>query len=273
MTPIAVRLARWACDLEPAAADVALASRSLRDTVAVAIAAREHPVTRLAARLPDGAHWAVAGHVLDYDDLHMPLTTHISAVCVPAGAGHGRRGPRLPGRGRGDGAARHRARLAALLGGLACHLHGRGPGRAAGAAVALGLPAGSGRHGHGAGRARGGRGAARVRHGRQVLQVGLRRGDRDPGRPAGRGGRAAPTRPPWTTGSPWSAATRPRLDPDAVSPGRPGGARRAGGQDLPVLLCAAAPDQRAGPAGQRQAWTRRRCAGSCCPPRRPRSCR
>src|ERR1039457_4428024 len=64
MTPIAVRLARWACDLEPAAADIALASRSLRDTVAVAIAAREHPVTRLAGGLPDGARWAVAGHVL-----------------------------------------------------------------------------------------------------------------------------------------------------------------------------------------------------------------
>ena len=55
MTSVAVRLARWACDLEPAAEDIALAGRSLRDTVAVAIAARDHPVTRLAAGLPRAA--------------------------------------------------------------------------------------------------------------------------------------------------------------------------------------------------------------------------
>ncbi len=33
-----------------------------RDTVAVTLAARDHRVTRLAAGLPDGARWAVAGH-------------------------------------------------------------------------------------------------------------------------------------------------------------------------------------------------------------------
>ena len=63
--------------------DLELAGRSLRDTVAVALAASGHPVTRLAAGLPDGARWAVAAHVLDFDDLHMPSTTHVSAVCVP----------------------------------------------------------------------------------------------------------------------------------------------------------------------------------------------
>ena len=46
---LAGRLAQWACDLEPTAEDLALASRSLADTVAVALAGRDHPVTRLAA--------------------------------------------------------------------------------------------------------------------------------------------------------------------------------------------------------------------------------
>ncbi len=141
MTPVAVRLARWACDLEPAAEDVALANRSLRDTVAVAIAARDHPVTRLAARLTEGGHWAAAGHVLDYDDLHMPLTTHISAVCVPVALATG----------GGDraylAAAGVMARLGTALGwrhysaGWHATCTAGAPASAAGAAVALGLPA------------------------------------------------------------------------------------------------------------------------------------
>ncbi len=81
---VAQQLAQWATGWQSTAADRRLASRSLADTLAVALAAREHRVTRLAASLPDGARWAVAAHVLDFDDLHMPSTTHISAVCVPA---------------------------------------------------------------------------------------------------------------------------------------------------------------------------------------------
>ena len=84
MSSAAEELAQWATDLKPAEPDLALADRSLADTLAVALAARQHRVTRLAASLPDGARWAVAAHVLDFDDLHMPSTTHISAVCVPA---------------------------------------------------------------------------------------------------------------------------------------------------------------------------------------------
>src|SRR5260370_32262274 len=83
-TELACSLARWAHEFQPTAADTELADRSLDDTVAVTLAARHHPVTRLAAGLPDGARWAVAGHVLDFDDLHMQSTTHISVVCVPA---------------------------------------------------------------------------------------------------------------------------------------------------------------------------------------------
>src|SRR6201993_4199414 len=84
MTALALALAEWADGLQPAPGDLELAGRSLRDTVAVALAASGHPVTRLAAGLPDGARWAVAAHVLDFDDLHMESTAHISTVCVPA---------------------------------------------------------------------------------------------------------------------------------------------------------------------------------------------
>ena len=83
MTSVAVTLAEWAAGLEPDREDLELAHRSLLDTVAVTLAAREHRVTRLAAPLTTGARWAVAGHVLDFDDLHMPSTTHVSVVCVP----------------------------------------------------------------------------------------------------------------------------------------------------------------------------------------------
>jgi 2-methylcitrate dehydratase PrpD len=70
--------------LDPTDNDRELADRALRDTIAVAVAAREHPVVRTAAALSPAARWAVAGHVLDFDDLHMRSTTHVSAVCVPA---------------------------------------------------------------------------------------------------------------------------------------------------------------------------------------------
>jgi 2-methylcitrate dehydratase PrpD len=86
-TSVAQTLAGWAAGLEPGPGDLELADRSLRDTAAVALAARDHRVTRLAASsgaLSEGARWAVAGHVLDFDDLHMPSTAHISVVCVPA---------------------------------------------------------------------------------------------------------------------------------------------------------------------------------------------
>ncbi|GAC1445346.1 MAG: MmgE/PrpD family protein [Mycobacteriales bacterium] len=82
--PLADRLAVWAHQVAPEDSDLELAHRSLVDTVAVALAAREHPVTSLAAQvLDEGPLWAAAGHVLDFDDLHTASTTHISVVCVP----------------------------------------------------------------------------------------------------------------------------------------------------------------------------------------------
>jgi 2-methylcitrate dehydratase PrpD len=141
MTSIARMLAQWAHDLEPAASDLTLADRSLLDTVAVTLAARDHPVTKVAASLSEAGRWATAGHVLDFDDLHMPSTTHISAVCVPTAlaAGGGARGYLA--------AAGVMARLGTVLGwphyaaGWHATCTAGAPAAAAGAAVALGLDA------------------------------------------------------------------------------------------------------------------------------------
>lgn len=82
-TGVAERLADWAVCLRPTEDDLALADRSLRDTVAVALAAREERILGVAAGMSEPGRWAVASHILDFDDLHMPTTTHISTVCVP----------------------------------------------------------------------------------------------------------------------------------------------------------------------------------------------
>jgi 2-methylcitrate dehydratase PrpD len=81
---VAARLADWATGLRPTTADMALAGHALRDTVAVTLAARGHPLRSVVAGLSRPARWAAIGHVLDFDDLHLPSTTHISVVCVPA---------------------------------------------------------------------------------------------------------------------------------------------------------------------------------------------
>jgi 2-methylcitrate dehydratase PrpD len=136
---LASRLARWACALEPSAEDLDLAGRSLADTVAVALAGRDHPVTRLAAGMPEGPRWAVAAHVLDFDDLHMESTTHISAVCVPAVLALGADARAYLA------AAGVMARLGSALGwrhysaGWHATCTAGAPAAAAGAAVALGL--------------------------------------------------------------------------------------------------------------------------------------
>ncbi|MFJ9537644.1 MmgE/PrpD family protein [Streptomyces sp. NPDC101225] len=77
-------LAQWAHDHRATPDDLALAERALADTVAVALAARAHPLRAIAATLPDAARWAAMAHVLDFDDLHTDTTAHISVVTVPA---------------------------------------------------------------------------------------------------------------------------------------------------------------------------------------------
>ncbi len=84
MTSTAERLARWAHDYAPTTADRELARRALVDTLAVTHAARDSRMRAITAGLPDAARWAATGHVLDFDDLHLPSTAHISVVCVPA---------------------------------------------------------------------------------------------------------------------------------------------------------------------------------------------
>ena len=84
MNNIALELASWASKFEPSGEDLELADRSLRDTVAVTIAARDHEITSLVEDAPEATRWATIGHVLDFDDLHMESTAHISVVCVPA---------------------------------------------------------------------------------------------------------------------------------------------------------------------------------------------
>ncbi len=82
-------LVQWAVAFRPTEDDLALADRSLTDTVAVALAARTHPIRRVTTGLSEVAQWAVASHVLDFDDLHMESTTHISTVCVPVALAEG----------------------------------------------------------------------------------------------------------------------------------------------------------------------------------------
>jgi len=81
---IAERLADWALNYQITHEDEELASRSLMDTVAVALAAQTNSIIAPAAVLDDAGRWAVLAHVIDFDDLHIPSTTHISTVCVPA---------------------------------------------------------------------------------------------------------------------------------------------------------------------------------------------
>jgi len=84
VTSIALELARWAREYEPNQDDLDLAERSLLDTISVAVAGRNESAVEVASHLSEAARWAVAGHILDFDDLHMESTSHISVVCVPA---------------------------------------------------------------------------------------------------------------------------------------------------------------------------------------------
>jgi len=133
--------AEWAVSMEPSVQDRALADRSLVDTVAVGLAARQEPILGIAAALSDESQWAVACHVIDFDDLHMASTTHISTVCVPVALSLGA-GARSYLAGAGV-----MARVGTLLGwphyaaGWHATTTAGAIGAAAGAAVALGLDA------------------------------------------------------------------------------------------------------------------------------------
>ncbi|GAA3236396.1 MmgE/PrpD family protein [Pseudonocardia petroleophila] len=77
-------LAGWAADLDPTPADVEQARRALVDTVAVTVAALDDPVAGWTEGEDAALRWAAVGHVLDFDDVHLPSTSHVSVVCAPA---------------------------------------------------------------------------------------------------------------------------------------------------------------------------------------------
>ncbi|MCQ4214066.1 MmgE/PrpD family protein [Streptomyces longispororuber] len=141
MPYFAEELAAWAQSLDPSPADLRLAEHALEDTLAVSLAARGHRMADLAAALPEAARWAAVGHVLDFDDLHLPSTAHISVVCVPAVLAAGG-GPR-----EYLAAAGVMARLGVALGwrhytgGWHATCTSGAPAAAVGAGLALGLDA------------------------------------------------------------------------------------------------------------------------------------
>ncbi|MBF6619056.1 MAG: MmgE/PrpD family protein [Patulibacter sp.] len=156
---MARELAAWAATLRPTDADLELARRALVDTVAVAVAATGDPLLEVAAPLGAGGRLAVAAHVRDYDDLHLPSTSHISAVCVPATLAAGgdaraylaaagmmaRLGSRLGWRHYDRGwhaTCTAGAPAAAVAGGIAAGLDAEGLARA----MALAAPAAGGNH-------------------------------------------------------------------------------------------------------------------------------
>lgn len=77
-------LAGWATTYRPDAADAELARRSLVDTVAVTLAAQRDPIVATSAGEAAALRWATIGHVLDFDDVHLPSTSHVSVVCASA---------------------------------------------------------------------------------------------------------------------------------------------------------------------------------------------
>src|SRR6266545_3291605 len=81
-TVLARRLAEWASSFAPTPEDLELATRSLRDTLAVTIAARSDGLCALVANSSEPLRWASIGHVLDFDALAVAL-----ALAVPAAGG------------------------------------------------------------------------------------------------------------------------------------------------------------------------------------------
>jgi 2-methylcitrate dehydratase PrpD len=81
---IAESIATWVEGYSPSETDLQLAQRSLIDTLAVTLGARSHPLRRLLDAESEATRWAAIGHVLDFDDLHVESTSHVSVVCVAA---------------------------------------------------------------------------------------------------------------------------------------------------------------------------------------------
>jgi 2-methylcitrate dehydratase PrpD len=137
---IAAWLARHAQTPRNTESDERVAHRALIDTLAVAAAGRGHADARLFSHLGRAGRFAALAHLQDYDDLHIPTTTHVSAVCVAATVATG------GGAGAYLAGAKVMAELGALLGwghyrdGWHITCTAGAPAAAMSAAVALGLP-------------------------------------------------------------------------------------------------------------------------------------
>jgi 2-methylcitrate dehydratase PrpD len=89
MASVADRVAGWAAGTVPTSAELEVADEALLDTLSVVVAAARAGLHLGTSALgPAGAASALA-HVLDFDDLHLPSTSHISAVCLPVALASG----------------------------------------------------------------------------------------------------------------------------------------------------------------------------------------
>jgi 2-methylcitrate dehydratase PrpD len=83
MATVADRVADWAAGAEPTPAELDLADDALVDTLSVIVAAGRAGLHVGAPVLGAAGAASALAHVLDFDDLHLPSTAHISAVCLP----------------------------------------------------------------------------------------------------------------------------------------------------------------------------------------------
>jgi 2-methylcitrate dehydratase PrpD len=83
MDSVALRVAGWAAAAAPAPADLDLAANALVDTLSVILAGVQSGPPAGASILGAAGGASACAHVLDYDDVHLSSTSHVSAVCLP----------------------------------------------------------------------------------------------------------------------------------------------------------------------------------------------
>jgi 2-methylcitrate dehydratase PrpD len=89
MVSVADRVAGWAAGAAPTAAELDLADDALLDTLSVIVAAARAGLHVGTPALGPAGAATVLAHVLDFDDVHLPSTSHISAVCLPVALASG----------------------------------------------------------------------------------------------------------------------------------------------------------------------------------------
>jgi 2-methylcitrate dehydratase PrpD len=89
MDSVADRLAGWAAAAVPTRAELDLADDALLDTLSVMLAGARVGLHVGAPVLGAAGCASALAHVLDFDDVHLPSTSHISAVCLPVALASG----------------------------------------------------------------------------------------------------------------------------------------------------------------------------------------